>query len=96
MVEEQAYFRYHKRSGYDQTSQKVIDSIGLQSKYASLGTGKDDRFSQVAESEREGGGGIGQTVGPMKDDKAIEEGVVCLNSEGNLGPAGGGDRGAVE
>jgi hypothetical protein len=59
MVEEQAYFRYHKRSCYDQTSQQIIDSIGLQSKDASLGTGKDDRFSQIAESEGEGGGGIG-------------------------------------
>ncbi len=59
MVEEQAYFGYHKRSCDDQASQQIIDSIGLQSKYAGLGTGKDDRFSQVAEGEGECGGGIG-------------------------------------
>ena len=32
----------------------------------------------------------------MENDEAIEEGVVCFNCEGDLAPAGGRDRGAVE
>lgn len=95
-MEEEADFRDDEGSGNDERAEEVVNAVGLEGEDGSLRAGEDDGLSEVGHHEGEGGGRVGEGVGAVEDDEAVEEVVVLLDAHGHGVPVVGGDGAGVE
>lgn len=96
VAEEEADFRNDKGARDDERAEQVVDGVGLERKDGRLRAREDDRLAQVGQHEGQGRGRVGERVGAVEDDEAVEEVVVFLDGGGHGGPVGGGDVARVE
>lgn len=93
MVEEEADFGNDIGACDDERAEQVIYCVGLQGKDGCLGAGEDNGLAEIGHHEGEGGGGVGEGVGAVEDDEAVEEVVVFFDAERHGRPVRGGDGG---
>ena len=70
-----------------QAAEQIVGRVGLQLAHGQLRAGEDNRLAEVLQHEGERGAGVGETVGAVQDDEAVEEGVVVVDGAGDARPA---------
>lgn len=96
VVEVETDLRDHEVARHHERPEQVIRGIVLQLEHRGLGPRQDDGFAQVLQHEAERRAGVCQTVGAVQDDERVKERVVEGDGPGDLRPAFGVDRAAVE
>lgn len=96
VAEEEADLGDDKGSGDDERAEQVVDGVGLQRKDGRLRAREDDGLAQVGQHKGQRRRRVGERVGAVQDDEAVEEVVVFLHGRGHGGPVGGGDVAGVE
>lgn len=73
VVKEDTHFGDYVVACQDQCCREIVLSVGARLKDWNLGASNDDSFPQVLQHKGKGRGSVGEGVGPMQDNKSIEE-----------------------
>lgn len=77
-IEENAYFWNDIITSHNQSAEEVVFAIGSSLENWNLTAGYDDGLAEVLEHEGKGGGGVGEGVCAVENNKAVEELVRLL------------------
>ena len=76
IAEVEAYFANDAFAGYDERGDEIVLTVASQLAERYLRTREDDRLRQSLEHERERRGAVGEGVGAVQHDEAVERIVV--------------------